>query len=138
MADTERERREECDRVRLIQQSAKNQRRLDDSTQRPERELADARRELAQSEDAGRQPAEPKPGAGFSLFAAGPSDLDLWARVLDESPTLEPSFCRMADGAAERLDYRQDRLRACGNGVVPLQAAVAIRVLADRAGWQLI
>ena len=74
---------------------------------------------------------------GRPLFAIGPDDLNMWARVLAESPTLEPSICRMADGAAERLDQSKDRLRACGNGVVPLQAAVAIRALADRAGWQL-
>lgn len=74
---------------------------------------------------------------GGSLFAPKPDDIYLWARVLAESPTLEPSICRMADGAAERLDHSKDRLRACGNGVVPLQAAVAIRALADRAGWQL-
>lgn len=74
---------------------------------------------------------------GRSLFAPKPDDIYLWAGVLAESPTLEPSICRMADGAAERLDHSKDRLRACGNGVVPLQAAVAIRALADRAGWQL-
>lgn len=71
------------------------------------------------------------------LFAPGPADIDLWARVLAEAPSLEPSLCRMVDGSAERLDHRQDRLRSCGNGVVPLQAAVALRVLADRAGWTL-
>jgi DNA (cytosine-5)-methyltransferase 1 len=84
-------------------------------------------------QDEGRQAGD----CGRPLFAIGPDDLNMWARVLSESPTLEPSICRMADGAAERLDHSKDRLRACGNGVVPLQAAVAIRALADRAGWQL-
>ena len=84
-------------------------------------------------QDEGRQAGD----CGRPLFAIGPDDLNMWARVLAESPTLEPSICRMADGAAERLDHSKDRLRACGNGVVPLQAAVAIRALADRAGWQL-
>ncbi len=40
----------------------------------------------------------------------------------DEIPTrLKPAICRMADGLANRVD----RIRACGNGVVPLAAAYA-------------
>ena len=42
---------------------------------------------------------------------------------------LEPAICRMADGLA----YRVDRIRACGNGVVPLAAAYAWRTLISRA-----
>jgi len=99
--------------------------------------LADAGRQLSQSEDVGGQPAVEESGAQKPIFALGPQDLDLWARVLAETPTLEPSFCRMADGVADGLEYRSDRLRLLGNGVVPLQAAVALRVLADRAGWKL-
>ena len=37
--------------------------------------------------------------------------------------TLNPRFTRMADGMADRVD----RIRACGNGVVPLVAAYAWR-----------
>jgi len=99
--------------------------------------LADARRQLSQSEDVGGQPAVEEFGAQKPIFAPGPQDLDLWARVLVQSPSLEPSVCRMADGVADRLEYRADRLRLLGNGVVPLQAAVALQVLADRAGWKL-
>jgi hypothetical protein len=33
------------------------------------------------------------------------------------------------------MEYRADRLRAIGNGVVPLQAAYVLLALADRAGW---
>jgi len=40
----------------------------------------------------------------------------------------EPSVCRGADGLAHRVD----RLRLCGNGVVPLVAAHAFRILAAR------
>jgi len=43
---------------------------------------------------------------------------------------LEPAVCGMAD----ELAYRVDRLRLCGNGVVPLAAAVAFRVLCHRVG----
>ncbi len=38
---------------------------------------------------------------------------------------LKPAICRMADGMANRVD----RIRACGNGVVPLAAAYAWHVL---------
>jgi DNA (cytosine-5)-methyltransferase 1 len=45
-------------------------------------------------------------------------------------PSLEPAVCRVANGPASRVD----RLRALGNGVVPLVAAHAFRTLAARAG----
>lgn len=42
--------------------------------------------------------------------------------------TTEPGICRVADGVAHRVD----RLRALGNGQVPLVAAVAFKVLRKR------
>lgn len=39
----------------------------------------------------------------------------------------------MAAKVAAALACRVDALRACGNGVVPLQAALALRVLVRRA-----
>lgn len=67
------------------------------------------------------------------LFPPGPDDLRRWGRVLSSSPELEPAFRRVADGLASRLDTaRVDRLRMLGNGVVPLQAAHALRTLATR------
>ena len=50
----------------------------------------------------------------------GPQAVQCWAA--------EPGMGRVADGVA----FRVDRLRACGNGVVPLVAAVAWRVLSER------
>lgn len=58
------------------------------------------------------------------IFAPGPEGD--WSCVPEG---LEPAICRMADGLA----YRVDRIRACGNGVVPLAAAYAWRTLISRA-----
>jgi DNA (cytosine-5)-methyltransferase 1 len=59
---------------------------------------------------------------GFPLWPPGPGELETWGIVPD---ALKPAVHRMADGMA----YRVDRLRACGNGVVPLVAAYAFRTL---------
>ena len=67
-------------------------------------------------EHAGERPAWPP----------GPGDADGWARYLRHAPDLEPAVRRGADGLAHRVD----RLRLCGNGVVPLVAAHALRTLA--------
>lgn len=73
-------------------------------------------------------------------------DFDRWEAVLVQCPWLRPALAqaeteyilrRMADGLADQLvvgPERTDRLRAVGNGVVPLTVAVAFRVLARRAG----
>ena len=67
-------------------------------------------------EHAGERPAWPP----------GPDDATGWRRYLGDAPELEPSVRRGADGLACRVD----RLRVCGNGVVPLVAAHALRTLA--------
>lgn len=58
------------------------------------------------------------------LWPPGPGDIDSWRSAPD---ALKPAVHRMADGMA----YRVDRLRLCGNGVVPLAAAYAFRTLAS-------
>ena len=62
----------------------------------------------------------------WPAWPPGPGDTDGWERYLRCAPNLEPSIRRGADGLAHRVD----RLRLCGNGVVPLVAAHAIRTLA--------
>ena len=56
----------------------------------------------------------------------GPTEHDKWERV---SADLKPAVCRMVGGLAHRVD----RLRLCGNGVVPLVAAYAFCTLATEA-----
>lgn len=53
-----------------------------------------------------------------------PSDHEGWNAVPNH---LKPALHRMADGLADRVD----RIRACGNGVVPLVAAYAWRTLTN-------
>lgn len=57
-------------------------------------------------------------------FPPGPGDSDGWTRYSGPKPALR----RGSHGLA----YRVDRLRAAGNGVVPLEAAYAFRTLAAR------
>jgi DNA (cytosine-5)-methyltransferase 1 len=83
----------------------------------------------------------------------GPTDAVGWAEYLERWPdlapaveaTAKPTLRRGADGLANQphgamrmpppcLCNRVDRLRACGNGVVPDQAALAFRELAGRIG----
>ena len=75
------------------------------------------------------------------VFAPGPGDLRIWGRVVSDgslnglAPSTQPGVRMLADGVALVVDEsRRDQLRAIGNGVVPLQAAYALSVLARRAG----
>ena len=68
-------------------------------------------------------------GADADLFPPGPGDRAGWERLLAADPAFEPALRGDADGLADRVD----RLRACGNGVVPLVAAYALRTLLARS-----
>lgn len=71
------------------------------------------------------------------LVPPGPNDADGWRYIVEQWPYLAPAIesgvLRMAHGVAVDVD-RRHRLRACGNGVYPLAAAVALdALLADVA-----
>lgn len=70
-------------------------------------------------------------------FAPGPAD-PIWAEIVRDAPSLEPAVCRVAHGMAGRIE----RLRHCGNGVVPITAALAwVRLhglLADAAAGDAV
>ncbi|WP_365894670.1 DNA cytosine methyltransferase [uncultured Sphingomonas sp.] len=78
----------------------------------------------AQSEERRGALGEEGPAAGargdFPLFAPGPAD-PIWSDIIARAPSLEPAVRRVADGLADRIE----RLRHCGNGVVPLTVALA-------------
>lgn len=56
------------------------------------------------------------------IWPPKPTEYQLWQNIPEN---LKPAIYRMADGMADRVD----RIRACGNGVVPLVAAYAFTVL---------
>lgn len=56
------------------------------------------------------------------IWPPKPTEYQLWRNIQEN---LKPAIYRMADGMADRVD----RIRACGNGVVPLVAAYAFRTL---------
>ncbi|MBW7862709.1 MAG: DNA cytosine methyltransferase, partial [Rhodocyclaceae bacterium] len=114
LADTDGKRRQQAER-----------------RQPPERRPDPCGRDVDDADSAGPQ------GRGDELgehpgerpaWPPGPGDADGWERYLRCAPDLEPAVRRGADGLAHRVD----RLRLCGNGVVPLVAAHALRTLAAR------
>jgi DNA (cytosine-5)-methyltransferase 1 len=118
------------------------ERREQDPPLRRHAQPVDARLEVADPDQAGRR------GLGLaglldSEWAALWHDLDgrgdprayPWPPGRDTPPDAWPSTCpepgvrRETDGLPSGLVYRTDRLRALGNAVVPLQAAVAFAQL---------
>lgn len=73
-----------------------------------------------------------------NIFAPGPEDPS-WREILEHKPYLAPAIesglhC-VVNGMAMVVDQnRVDQLRCIGNGVVALQAAVALRQLVQEAG----
>jgi site-specific DNA-cytosine methylase len=84
-------------------------------------------------------------GDELPLYPPGRTDFAEWRRVLavraDLAPVTESAVRRVADGTAADVDVcvcpRTDPLRVLGNAVVPIQAAVALQALLQRAGLNL-
>ena len=68
------------------------------------------------------------------LVPPRPDDARGWATTLavrpDLAPAIEPRLRGVVDGVARGMEFRTQRLRLLGNGVYPLAAAVAFRLLA--------
>ena len=79
-----------------------------------------------------------EPTAGHAAaFPPGPGDADAWATIIADSPVSAPSISdaeakSLFRGMVDVLAFRLDRLRCCGNGVVPVVAAKAFVCLAAR------
>ncbi len=59
------------------------------------------------------------------IFPPGPGSRAEWERILRARPDLAPATQPRVRGVDDGMASRLDRLRACGNGVVPLAAAYA-------------
>ena len=94
------------------------------------------RRAALQGRAVARRAQEQPAGRGASLprYAPGRSDFRSWATALDLDPSLAPAVEPEVRGMADGLASRVDRLRAIGNGVDSLVAAVAFRALWDSVG----
>ena len=71
-------------------------------------------------------------GEYLPLFAPGRDDWRAWAAVAGVDATRMPCVERALRGVVDGLAPRVEQLRVTGNGVVPLQAAVAFVALWDR------
>ena len=107
---------------------------------------------VAQPESAGSSRTRPPTGcgpatdnacrSGGELFPPGPGDTEAWRELLVRQPWMRPAISQAEAQSALRGDpdglanilvrNRTDALRACGNGVVPLQGALALAFLLDR------
>lgn len=104
----------------------------------PDEALADTDKPRPQGERPAEQARRGGFGATSGIFAPGPKSpawLGIMAAEPWRAPAIKPGFRMLVDGLAATLDAsRADQLRCAGNGVVPLQAAVAFVELARRAG----
>jgi DNA (cytosine-5)-methyltransferase 1 len=113
----------------------RGERRQQDAGSAPRDESADGRRSegnhVAEREGSqGRREPIVERADELPPWPPSPEDVRVWQAVLDRWPEVEPALRGMVDGMAPRVD----RLRLCGNGVVPQQAAYAFVTLATDLG----
>ena len=100
---------------------------------------------LEQNSRAQQQTVERVCGDAVGPFPPGPADAERWQSVLEAQPLLAPAIseaemetqsklCGLAYGMADRVE----RLRAGGNGVVPLVAGYALVTLAASLEARLV
>ena len=111
-----------------------------DGTRSAGEKLGDSSCELLDRAERIRTAGRPE-STDSGLFPPGPGELDRWRELLVRDPWLRPAISQAeaesylrdrSDGLADLVvHYRADALRAAGNGVVPIQAAVAFKLLAE-------
>ena len=74
----------------------------------------------------------PRPSGLYGrAWPPSPSDRDAWERVIRERPDLAPAITKEAErqfrGVDDGTSNRVDRLKACGNGIVPAVVAEFLR-----------
>jgi DNA (cytosine-5)-methyltransferase 1 len=82
-------------------------------------------------ETSASQPSSPYAVYSTTIWPPKPSDTSGWEQVLRERPDLAPAITKEAERQFRGVDdgptHRVDRLKACGNGIVPAVVAEFLR-----------
>lgn len=153
VGDTQREGRQEPRLTGWAASAAESGVGLHSGPERPSSDVGNTQGGGMEGDWAGREqepPAQVGPrlsGRASGIFPPGPTAFDEWNDVLGRYSWLAPAIAEeevkpdirfMANGLASLVvQQRTDALRMLGNGVVVVQAADALTILARRAGITL-